>query len=338
MLVSNPTFDEIKICIFQMNGDSVAAPDGYGIKFFQVCWDIIVGDVCEAVLDFFSGSPMPRAFTTTTISLIPKNNNPQSWKDFRPISLCNTTYKIISNILAKRLDTILPSFINPAQSGFIKGRNITDNILAAHEVTHDISQSVTNTIIKLDMEKAYDRLNWNFITQVMTKFGFSNVWINFIKACISNCWFSILVNGQPIGFFKSEKGVRQGDPLSPLIFAIAADYFSRSINNMFAKNTTIFYKIKKKVKITHLAYADDILIFLNASHKNLHIFNKCITHYEGVSGQKINNHKSNFIMHKPTIALVDWVHGILGFNKADLPIMYLGVPLWKGFQSFDIRL
>ncbi|KAL6551245.1 hypothetical protein OROMI_021733 [Orobanche minor] len=232
-------------CVFDMEGDSVAGPDGFGIKFFQICWDIISSDVFDAVVDFFSGSPMPRAFTTTTISLIPKNNNPQSWKDFRPISLCNSTYKIISKILSKRLASILPSFINSAQSGFIKGRNITDNILTAHEVTHDISQSITNTIIKLDMEKAYDRINWNFIFQVMTRFGFSVAWVNFIKSCISNCWFSILVNGQSAGFFKSDRGIRQGDPLSPLIFAIAADYFSRSIDKMFDRNPMMFYKIKK---------------------------------------------------------------------------------------------
>ncbi|KAL6580791.1 hypothetical protein OROMI_006714 [Orobanche minor] len=192
---------------------------------------------------------MPRAFTTTTISLIHKNNNPQSWKDFRPISLCNSTYKIISKILSKRLATILPSFINSAQSGFIKGRNITDNILTAHEVSHDISQSMTNTIIKLDMEKSYDRINWNFIFQVMTRFGFSVAWVNFIKSCISNCWFSILVNGQSAGFFKSDRGIRQGDPLSPLIFAIAADYFSRSIDKMFDRNPTMFYKIKKILQV-----------------------------------------------------------------------------------------
>ncbi|KAL6564968.1 hypothetical protein OROMI_016418 [Orobanche minor] len=267
MLCFTPTIDEIRSCVFDMEGDSVAGPDGFGIKFFQICWDIISSDVFDAVVDFFSGSPMPRAFTTTTISLIPKNNNPQSWKDFRPISLCNSTYKIISKILSKRLATILPSFINSAQSGFIKGRNITDNILTAHEVTHDISQSMTNTIIKLDMEKAYDRINWNFIFQVMTRFVFSVAWVNFIKSCISNCWFSILVNGQSAGFFKSNRGIRQGDPLSPLIFAIAADYFSRSIDKMFDRNPTMFYKIKKNVKITHLAYADDILIFLNATKK-----------------------------------------------------------------------
>ncbi|KAL6558442.1 hypothetical protein OROMI_018792 [Orobanche minor] len=306
------------------------------VAFFQICWDIISSDVFDAVVDFFSGSPMPRAFTTTTISLIPKNNNPQSWKDFRPISLCNSTYKIISKILSKRLSTILPSFINSAQSGFIKGRNITDNILTAHEVTHDISQSMTNTIIKLDMEKAYDRINWNFIFQVMTRFDFSVAWVNFIKSCISNCWFSILVNGQSAGFFKSDRGIRQGDPLSPLIFAIAADYFSRSIDKMFDRNPTMFYKIKKKVKITHLAYADDILIFLNATKKNLHLLNNCLTHYENVSGQKVNNFKSNFIMYKPTPQVANWVQRISGFKNATLPVMYLGVPLWKGFQSFEM--
>ncbi|KAL6572341.1 hypothetical protein OROMI_013299 [Orobanche minor] len=338
MLCFTPTIDEIRNCVFDMEVDSVAGPDGFGIKFFQSCWDIISSDVFDAVVDFFSGSPMPRAFTTTTISLIPKNNNPQSWKDFRPISLCNSTYKIISKILSKRLATILPSFINSAQSGFIKGRNITDNILTAHEVTHDISQSMTNTIIKLDMEKAYDRINWNFIFQVMTRFGFSVVWVNFIKSCISNCWFSILVNGQSSGFFKSDRGIRQGDPLSPLIFAIAADYFSRSIDKMFDRNPTMFYKIKKNVKITHLAYADDILIFLNATKKNLHLLNNCLTHYENVSGQKVNNFKSNFIMYKPTPQVANWVQRISGFKNATLPVMYLGVPLWKGFQSFEMGI
>ncbi|KAL6586072.1 hypothetical protein OROMI_002716 [Orobanche minor] len=336
MLCFTHTIDEIRSCVFDMEGDSVAGPDGFGIKFFQICWDIISSDVFDAVVDFFSGSPMPRAFTTTTISLIPKNNNPQSWKDFRPISLYNSTYKIISKILSKRLASILPSFINSAQSGFIKGRNITDNILTAHEVTHDISQSMTNTIIKLDMEKAYDRINWNFIFQVMTRFGFSVVWVNFIKSCSSNCWFSILVNGQSAGFFKSDRGIRQGDPLSPLIFAIAADYFSRSIDKIFDRNPTMFYKIKKNVKITHLAYADDILIFLNATKKNLHLLNNCLTHYENVSGQKVNNFKSNFIMYKPTPQVANWVQRISGFKNATLPVVYLGVPLWKGFQSFEM--
>ncbi|KAL6565178.1 hypothetical protein OROMI_016628 [Orobanche minor] len=330
ILCASPSFDEIRKCVFELDGDSIAGPDGFNAKFFQVCWDIVCWDVCDAVLDFFGGSPMPRDFTTTTITLIPKTDNPQTWKNFRPISLCNTTYKIIAKILSGRLAKILPTIINPAQSGFIKGRNITDNILTAHEITHDISQSTTNTIIKLDMEKAYDRINWNFIFQVMSSLGFSFVWINFIKSCISNCWFSILVNGESVGFFKSQRGIRQGDPLSPLIFVIAADYFSRSIGQMFTNNPLMYYKIKKKVKTTHLAYADDILIFLNASKKNLQILKKCIFHYETVSGQKINDHKSHFIMNNPTSQIANWVRIISGFNKADLPITYLGVPLWKG--------
>ncbi|KAL6586355.1 hypothetical protein OROMI_001343 [Orobanche minor] len=335
-LCDHPTSSDIRICVFDIDGDSCAGPDGYNAKFFQVCWDIIGGDVCEAVWDFFSRSQLPRAFCTTSIFLIPKNSNPQSWKDFRPISLCNTTYKIISKILSGRLAKLLPLMINPAQSGFIKGRNITDNILTAHEVTHDISQSITNTIIKLDMEKSYDRINWNFIIQVMTRFGFSIVWINFIKTCISNCWFSILVNGQSAGFFRSKRGLRQGDPLSPLLFVVAVDYFSRCLDRLFNNNPSMFYKLKKKVKITHLAYADDILIFTIVSTKNLHILKNCFSHFERVSVQKINGNKSSFILYKPTAQLVEWVKSILVFNKADLPINYLGVPLWKGFQSFKM--
>ncbi|KAL6565081.1 hypothetical protein OROMI_016531 [Orobanche minor] len=216
-LCNIPTEDEIRSCVFAMDGDSVAGPDGFNAKFFQFCWAIIGRDVCEAVGDFFNGTPLPRAFCTTTISLIPKNSNPQSWKDFRPISLCNTTYKIISKILSSRLAKLLPLMINPAQSGFIKGRNITDNILTAHEVTHDITHSITDTMIKLDMEKAYDRIKWNFIFHVMTGFGISNVWINCIKACISNCWFTILVNGESVGFFRRKEGFDKGI-LYPLSF------------------------------------------------------------------------------------------------------------------------
>ncbi|KAL6543520.1 hypothetical protein OROHE_010142 [Orobanche hederae] len=191
-------------------------------------------------------------------------------------------------------------------------------------------------MIKLDMEKAYDTINWNFIFQVMTGFGFSNVWINYIKACISNCWFTILVNGESVGFFQSKRGIRQGDPLSPLIFVIAADYFSRSTDRLFFNNPAMFYKFKKKVKITHLAYADDILIFLNASKRSLYILKNCFAHYERVSGRKINDQKSSFILHKPTAQIVDWIQRILGFNKTDLPVNYLGVPLWKGFQNFNM--
>ncbi|KAL6579788.1 hypothetical protein OROMI_007812 [Orobanche minor] len=117
---------------------------GFNASFYKNCWDIIKLDVLEAVLDFFDGVNLSQAYCSTYLTLIPKIASPNNCKDFRPISLCNTAYKIISKILSKRLSSIIPRFINLAQSGFIKDRLITDNILTASEVIHDISRSVDN--------------------------------------------------------------------------------------------------------------------------------------------------------------------------------------------------
>ncbi|KAL6493346.1 hypothetical protein OROGR_033105 [Orobanche gracilis] len=154
-----PSLEEIRCVIFEMEKESVAGPDGFSANFFQVCWDILKFDVEEAVTDFFEGAELSKAYASTSISLIPKNLSPAAWKDFRPVSLCNTSYKIISKILSKRLSLIIPRIVSYAQSAFIKDRLITDNVLTALEVVHDISRSSFNTIVKLDMEKAYDRVS-----------------------------------------------------------------------------------------------------------------------------------------------------------------------------------
>ncbi|CAA0824144.1 Unknown protein, partial [Striga hermonthica] len=180
----------------------------------------IVGtDVEEAVRDFFSGHQMPESFTSTFIILIPKTSGPSFWSDYRPISLCNVTNKIISKILNSRLAPLLPHLVSPNQSGFIKDRVISDNILLAQEMIHDISHAnrkrTPNLVLKLDMAKAYDRVEWSFLRKVLFWMGFPNHWINFVEACVEHCTFSVLINGRPMTFFPSTRGLRQGDPLSP---------------------------------------------------------------------------------------------------------------------------
>ncbi|KAL0285322.1 UNVERIFIED_CONTAM: hypothetical protein Sradi_7176000 [Sesamum radiatum] len=156
-----------------MCADSTAGPDGFSAHFFQNCWDIIGEDLYEAVLDFFSGSTPPKNFTTTTIVLIPKTETPSTWKDFRPISLCNVTGKILSKLINTQMAPLLPKIISPAQSGFVQGRLISDNILLAQELAHCLGKNgcMNNTIFKLDMEKAYDRVNWNFLYSCFVKWA-----------------------------------------------------------------------------------------------------------------------------------------------------------------------
>ncbi|KAL0283420.1 UNVERIFIED_CONTAM: hypothetical protein Sradi_7230400 [Sesamum radiatum] len=217
----------------------------------------------EAVLDFFAGTAPPKTFTTTTVVLIPKSESPMTWKDFRPISLCNVTGKILSKLLNTQIATILPKIISPSQSGFVQGRMIADNILLAQELTHCLGKncSTNNMIIKLDMAKAYDRLNWGFLYRILEKLGFHQNWISMVRKLIENCWFSILINGEGTGFFKSTRGLRQGDPLSPALFVIAAEYLSRGLDNLFTKHPKLRFFSKSALSVSHLAFADDVIIF-----------------------------------------------------------------------------
>ncbi|WRX29353.1 Reverse transcriptase domain - like 10 [Theobroma cacao] len=150
--------EEMKEAVFNIDKDSVAGLNGF--TSYQQCWDIIANDLLDAVVDFFHEVDLPRGLTSTTIVLLPKNNNALKWSDFRLISLCNVLNKIITKILANRLAKVLPSMIIDNQSGFVGGRLISDNILLAQELIGKIDRKSRggNVTIKLDMMKAYDRL------------------------------------------------------------------------------------------------------------------------------------------------------------------------------------
>ncbi|KAL0301641.1 UNVERIFIED_CONTAM: LINE-1 retrotransposable element O protein [Sesamum radiatum] len=270
MLCVLPTKDEIKQAIFDMCPDSAAGPDGFSALFYQVTWDIIAQDVTAAVQDLFCCTPLPKSFKATSIALIPKVPNPCSWTDFRPISLCNVSNKICSKIMNNRLSMILPGIIAP-QSGFVGGRLISDNILLAQELIHSIGDKkrYDNVVFKLDMAKAYDRVQWRFLYQVMRKMGFNEKWIQLITNCIEHCWFSVLINGDKAGFFQSSQGLRQGDPISPSLFIIVAEFLARDLDRLFQQNPALEYCNKGGMDINHLSYADDIIIFSNASRRSI---------------------------------------------------------------------
>lgn len=236
-----PTVEEIHTAVFDISRDSVSGPDGFSALFYQHCWDLIGTDVCEAVWDFFDGHQMPASFTATTIVLIPKVVFPSAWSDFRPISLCNVTNKIISKVLTSRLSTMLPDLLAPSQSGFVRGRLISDNILLAQEMVHEIGTQGChpNLILKLDMAKSYDRIQWRFLFRVLELRGFPSPLLDMIRRCISLCGITVLVNGQLSGYFQSTRGLRQGDPLSPTLFVLAADYLSRGLDILFDRFPTM---------------------------------------------------------------------------------------------------
>ena len=254
--------------VFAMDGASAAGPDGFTGKFFTFSWDVIAQDVYNAVLSFFCGAELPKFITSTSIVLIPKVSNPQDFSMFRPISLCNFFNQLLSRLLADRLSSILPKIISPQQTGFVKGRNITENYLLAQELMSGIGKSARggNVALKLDMSKAYDRVSWFHIVNVLRRFRFGEQFIDRVWRLLSNVWFSVIVNGASHGFFKSARGLRQGDPLSPALFVIGAEVLSRGLNDMALQPGFAGVRVPPGwPPITHSALPAEVLLFAYCS-------------------------------------------------------------------------
>jgi len=149
--------------------------------------------------------------------------------EFRPISLCNVIYKTVTKVISNRLKTILPKVISESQSAFILGRLITDNILVAYELFHYMhGHHGPNGAMapKLDMSKAFDRVQWLFLEAIMLRLGFSPGWVRLVMKCITNPTFSFLINGTPTGHILLSRGLLRGDPLSLFPFLLYTEGLS----------------------------------------------------------------------------------------------------------------
>lgn len=198
-----PTFEEVWDAIKQMNPSSSPGTDGFTGFFYQSCWDIIRDDVYAFVLDFFKGAYLPSDISIATLVLIPKVTAPRQMGDYRPISLVNFCGMIISKMLANRLATLLPKLVDEEQPGFVHGRSISQHITIAQELIRDLPRKVTgaNTILKIDMAKAYDRLEWRFLLRAMETFGFSAASRDLVYRNISNICYQFWINGEIKGKF-----------------------------------------------------------------------------------------------------------------------------------------
>ena len=288
--------EEIRCAINQMHPTKSPGPDGMSTLFYQKYWDVVGPFVTKSVLQILNSSSLPCVLNETYICLIPKVQCPQKVTEFRPISLCNVIYKIVSKVLANRLKRILPKVIGEAQSAFVPWRQISDNVVVAFETMHSIKMKKKGKkglmAVKLDMSKAYDRVEWKYLEGVMKRMGFQEKWIQLSMMCVKTVSYSVLINGEPKGRIIPTRGLRQGDPISPYLFLLCMERLLALLQKEVRMGRIMGVPVCKGApKISHLFFTDDGIIFCRATLEEANRVSQVLKDYERESGQKLNKEK-----------------------------------------------
>ncbi|RVX21268.1 putative ribonuclease H protein [Vitis vinifera] len=252
----------------------------------------------------------------TFLVLVPKRGGAEDLKDFRPISLVGSLYKLLAKVLANRIKKVMGKVISESQNAFVEGRQILDAVLIANEaVDSRLKDNVGGVLCKLDIEKAYDRVSWSFLLAVLKEMGFGERWIKWIDWCISTVKFSVLVNGSPSGFSKARGAKTRRSPF-PLFFVIAMEVFSSMMRRAISGGYLFGWKVSGgRDEMTYLSW---LLMW-----------------FEACSGLRINLEKSEMI----PVGRVLNIEGLaleLGCKVGGIPSSYLGMPLGAAFNTLAV--
>jgi hypothetical protein len=205
-------------------------------------------------------------------------------------------YKLLSKVFTNRLKIVMENLISETQNAFVGGCQILDSVLVANEsLDSRIKSGKPSIICKLDIEKAYDHVNWDCLLYILERMGFGRRWCRWIKACISSVHFSVLVNGSSSGFFSSFRGLRQGDPLSPLLFLLVMEVLSRMLRKTIESGFITSFNLGSDVSISHLLFADDPILFCDANPQHMMYIRLVLTFFEAVIGLRVNMSKSEMV-------------------------------------------
>ena len=258
--------EEINEVVKELPPDKSPGPDGFNGAFQKACWPILKEDFYLLCDEFHRGGLNLESINAGYITLIPKMNSPDTVNDFQPITLLNCCLKLITKILADRLQKIILSLVHQNQYGFLRGRSIHDCLAWAFEYIHQCQASKREIVLlKLDFAKAFDIIEHYAMLLIMRKMGFPPKWLTWMESIFSSGKSSVLLNGIPGRKFSCKCGVRQGDPMSPLIFVIAADLLQSAINEALDQGL-INHPIPPKgnAKYPVIQYVDDTIIVLPA--------------------------------------------------------------------------
>ncbi|WOK97952.1 hypothetical protein Cni_G06660 [Canna indica] len=327
MLVKDFKEKEMWIAANSLGRGKSSGIDGYILEFYLFSWDIIKGKLKRDFDNFHRTGILQEGWNDTVLTMIPKKDKASQITKFRPIALCNVMYKMLAKLIANRMRPLLNDLIGQEQAAFIPKRQMHDNTLIVSEIVESLSKSKSKNpyiIVKLDLEKAYDRTNWKVIYQVMERMKFPKEIVMWIKGCLERIKFCYKINGETSYWFNSYKGIRQGNPLSPYLFIIMEQLLSAIINNFVKKGKNKPYKIKD-YQLSHLSFADDIILVVKGNQKSCKGVMEALKSYYNMTGQKINMQKSEcYFPVKCEARVRQNICNWLEMREGKFPMMYLG--------------
>jgi len=278
-------------------------------------------DIMKVFHDFHASGKFKRSLNAVFLVLIPKILGAIDSKDFRPISLVGSIYKIVVKILVNMLKMVLEKIISKSQNTFIRCRQILDPILIVNGCLNSRMRSGNSGVIcKMDLEKAYDHINWNFLLHMLRRCGFGGA----LVLLDGILYFSVLVNSSPTGFFSSSRGLRQGDSVSPLLFVVVMEALGRMISTLASGGFLSCFCVGTWIGISHILFADDTLIFYGANSNHLSNLRCLVLFFKAVWGLKMNLAKLESV---GNVDIVTELAGILGCGVDSLFLKYLGLSL-----------
>ena len=265
LLIAPFTEKEIKEAVFQMEHNKSPGSDGFPAEFYQVFQEIIKADLISLFMEFHEERLPIYSLNFGVITLLPKIKEATKIQQYRPICLLNVSFKIFTKVATNRLMGVANKVVQPSQIAFMPGRNIMEGVVILHETIHELhTKKLNGVVLKIDFEKAYDKVKWPFLQQTLRMKGFGSQWCKWVENFVTGGSVGIKINDDIGHYFQTKKGLRQGDPMSPILFNIMVDMLSILIKR--AKNDgqikgVIPHLLEDRLSI--LQYTDDTIIFMD---------------------------------------------------------------------------
>jgi hypothetical protein len=320
--------DKFWAVIRDMPADKSSGLDDFIGLFYQTAWPVIKANIMNTFHAFWSLDF--RSFYLVNqdyITLLRKNNAPVCVKDFRPISLIHSFSKLLTKVLSMRVSPFMSDLVQPNQSAFIKGRAIHDNFRVVQSSVKLLHVRKCSTVLlKFDIAKAFDTVSWSFLLKLLHYDWFSRRWIDWVSIILSSASTRILLNGNPGQRICHARGLRQGDPLSPLLFVMVME----SLNALFrlADSMHILFALRpSSIRYRISLYADDLLAFIVPTEQDMRAVGEILHLFAATSVLHTNVGKCQFTRIQCSTDQIATVTRWFPCPLVHFPFKYLGVPL-----------